>query len=267
MNVYVTGLNQITDIDIDKVNKPYLPLPAGYLSRRHATWIVLSSLVTSLAVGVVVGTQGLNIALWGSALLGTIYSVQPFRLKRFPALAAFCIIAVRGAIINASFFAHAQQAIMSSAAATIASGNTVVTVWQCLTTYPACALSSLFFGVFGLVIALMKDVPDVVGDRIANIKTFSVRIGQAQVFAGMRRLLSLLFWGVGVTFVKQAIRAPTLVLTACRLLTGTAAIWAGWSVKRHARHINPEDSEQVYNYYMHLWKLFYISYLFLPFAR
>lgn len=263
MNVYVTGLNQITDVDIDKVNKPYLPIPAGYLNRIQATWIVVISLVTSLAMGIAVGTQGLNVALWGSAILGTVYSLEPFRLKRFPALAAFCIIAVRGAIINASFFAHAQQAILS-----LNAGNAVaVTVWQCLTKYRACALSSLFFGVFGLVIALMKDVPDVVGDRIANIKTFSVRIGQAQVFTAMRRLLSLLFWGVGAVFVKQAIRAPNLGLAACRVVAGTAAAWAGRSVKQQAKRINPEDSEEVYTYYMHLWKLFYISYLFLPFAR
>ena len=25
-NVFITGLNELTDIEIDKVNKPYLPL-------------------------------------------------------------------------------------------------------------------------------------------------------------------------------------------------------------------------------------------------
>lgn len=32
MNVYIVGLNQIYDIDIDKVNKPYLPLASGEFS-------------------------------------------------------------------------------------------------------------------------------------------------------------------------------------------------------------------------------------------
>ena len=30
---------------------------------------------------------------------------------------------------------------------------------------------------------------------------------------------------------------------------------------------DPENPKQVYQYYMHLWKLFYLSYLVLPFAR
>lgn len=258
MNLYITGLNQITDVEIDKVNKPYLPIPAGMLSVRDATFVVVASLLVSLAIGLSVGTQGLNVALWGSAILGTIYSLEPFRLKRFPALAAFCIVAVRGAIINASFFTHALEA---------AFGQTGATVLGTLATNRACALSSLFFGVFGLVIALMKDVPDVIGDRIANIKTFSVRIGQRQVFTGMRRLLSWLFWAVGATFARQALRAPNMGLTVCRLVTGVASAWAGWSVREKAQTVNPEDSDEVYTYYMHLWKLFYMSYLVLPFAR
>ena len=260
MNLYITGLNQITDVEIDKVNKPYLPIAAGLLSMRQAVVTVVLSLVASLAIGMAVGTQGLNVALWGSAILGTIYSVEPFRFKRFPALAAFCIVAVRGAIINASFFTHALASAYGQAGAT---------VLGCLATNRACALSSLFFGVFGLVIALMKDVPDVVGDRLANVKTFSVRLGQKQVFTGMRRLLSVLFWGVGATFARHAVRAWTSStgLAACRLVTAAAAAWAGWSVRQQAQGVNPEDSDQVYTYYMHLWKLFYMSYLVLPFAR
>lgn len=261
MNLYITGLNQITDVEIDKVNKPYLPIAAGVLSMRDAIVTVVISLVLSLAIGLshpVLGTQGLNVALWGSAFLGTIYSMSPFRLKRFPFLAAFCIVAVRGAIINASFFTHAKAA---------AFGSTGATVLGCLATDRACFLSSLFFGVFGLVIALMKDVPDVMGDRLANVKTFSVRVGQKQVFHAMRRLLSLLFFGVGASFLRESFRAPSAAIVGCRLVTCIASIGAGWSVSKKAKNVNPEDSDEVYSYYMHLWKLFYISYLFLPFAR
>ena len=261
MNLYITGLNQITDVEIDKVNKPYLPIAAGLLNMKDAIVTVVLALVASLVMGLSYGTQGLNVALWGSAVLGTTYSLEPFRLKRFPALAAFCIVAVRGAIINASFYAHAKAAVLGSPGAT---------VLGCLATDRACFLSSLFFGVFGLVIALMKDVPDVVGDRLANVNTFSVRLGQAQVFTGMRRLLSGLFWGVSATFVNQAIRAVSnnsMLLAACRLVTAAASAWAGWSVRQQSQSVNPEDNDQVYSYYMHLWKLFYMSYLVLPFAR
>jgi homogentisate phytyltransferase/homogentisate geranylgeranyltransferase len=146
MNLYITGLNQITDVEIDKVNKPGLPIPSGILSIRDASCVVAVALATSLWIGAahpVFGSQGLNLALYGSGILGTIYSLPPFRLKRFPLLAALCIVAVRGTIINAGFFAHAKRA---------AFGSQIGSVLHYLFSDRACFLSSLFFGIFGIVV-------------------------------------------------------------------------------------------------------------------
>ena len=52
-----------------------------------------------------------------------------------------------------------------------------------------------------------------------------------------------------------------------RGLVGLACLSAGWSVNNAAKVVNAEDSGEVYNYYMYLWKLFYLSYLVLPFAK
>jgi homogentisate phytyltransferase/homogentisate geranylgeranyltransferase len=252
MNLYITGLNQITDVDIDKINKPDLPIAAGILSKRNASIIVITSLITSLYMGTLPwATQGLRVALWGSGILGTMYSLEPFRLKQFPLLAAFCIVAVRGTIINASFYAHAKH----------------VNVLQCLTQDPACVLSSLFYCVFGVVIALMKDVPDVAGDVSSNVKTFSVRLGQKRIFHLGKNILIGLFGAFAAGFVRGAVTAPTTALTVCRALIGAACLGAATSVQTAAQNVNPLDSRQVYEYYMHLWKWFYLSYLALPFAR
>jgi homogentisate phytyltransferase/homogentisate geranylgeranyltransferase len=262
MNLYITGLNQVTDVEIDKINKPNLPIAAGDLSMKGGIITILIALLSSLGMGFAhpfYGTQGLNVALWVSGILGTLYSLEPFRLKRFPLLAAFCIVSVRGAVINAGFFAHASAASF---------GN-VGSVWQCLTRDPRCILSSLYFAVFGIVIALMKDVPDVKGDAISNVRTFPVRLGQQRVFSGMHRLLSTLFVGVGASFLRGALLSPAAPLSVQvgRGIVGMAAILAGWSVQKEAAPVDPKDSKQVYNFYMHLWKLFYLSYLVLPLAR
>uniref|UniRef100_A0A7S2R0V2 Homogentisate phytyltransferase n=1 Tax=Eucampia antarctica TaxID=49252 RepID=A0A7S2R0V2_9STRA len=269
MNLYITGLNQITDVDIDKVNKPQLPMASGDLSPTAANWIVSISLLVSLAWGMshpVLGTQGLNVALWGSMLLGTLYSLPPFRLKRFPFLAAFCIVSVRGAVINAGFFAHAQAAAFGGSIAT-------TTVWNCLCSDPRCLLSSLFFAVFGLVIALMKDVPDYTGDALFNIRSFTVRAGPKTIFHSMRRLLTTAFLAVGAIFARSAFQAlssnnnnPTLLM-ASRILVSASSIAAGISVHKRSNNVDPENSTQTYSYYMHLWKLFYLSYFVLPFVR
>ena len=263
MNLYITGLNQITDVEIDKINKPNLPIAAGILSKRDAIYICLVALMASLYMGTyahpLYSTRGLQVALWGSGILGTLYSVQPFRLKRYPFLAAFCIVAVRGTIINASFFAHAMAAVF---------GQPSATVLSCLMTDARCCFSSIFFGIFGVVIALMKDVPDVLGDKVSNVRTFSVRVGPERIFHLSRAILAGLLSVCAAGFVQLAITAggkPRLV--ACRLFTALCSGVAAVSVNRQSGQVDPKSPGQVYEYYMHLWKIFYLSYLVLPLAR
>lgn len=87
MNLYITGLNQVTDVDIDKINKPYLPIAAGTLSKANGIRVIMASLFWAL-YNVNSVAWPLRYTLIGSALLGTVYSLPPFRLKRFPLLAA-----------------------------------------------------------------------------------------------------------------------------------------------------------------------------------
>ena len=265
MNLYITGVNQITDVEIDKINKPDLPIAAGDLSMKNATITVIVSLLLSVVLGVSIPsltTSGLTMALGVSAVLGTVYSLPPFRLKRFPVLAAFCIVAVRGAVINAGFFAHAKVAAFGG------SGS----ILQYLLTDPRCYLSSLYFAVFGVVIALIKDVPDVKGDNLSNIRTVAVRLGPNSVFRGMHRLLTTLFWGVGIAFFRAAVitsstSSSTMMVRLGRIIVGISALVAGASVQKEAAPVDPENPTEVYGFYMHLWKLFYLSYFVLPIAR
>lgn len=48
---------------------------------------------------------------FGAAVLGTVYSMPPFRLKRFPLLAAACIILVRGVIVQFYFYLNARAVL------------------------------------------------------------------------------------------------------------------------------------------------------------
>jgi homogentisate phytyltransferase/homogentisate geranylgeranyltransferase len=113
----------------------------------------------------------------------------------------------------------------------------------------------------------MKDVPDVAGDKLASIRTFSVRIGQTTIFQMMKRLLASLFFIFGAGFMNAALTTNDLSLTLSRVAVGISALLACFSVNKEAAGLDPENSEDVYGYYMHLWKLFYLSYLVLPFAR
>ena len=76
-----------------------------------------------------------------------------------------------------------------------------------------------------------------------------------------------LFFAVGAGFMKGAMEAPSALLAAFRGTVSVASVLAALSVRKEAKIVDPEDPKQVYNFYMHLWKLFYLSYLALPIAR
>jgi homogentisate phytyltransferase/homogentisate geranylgeranyltransferase len=48
--------------------------------------------------------------------------------------------------------------------------------------FPESLVATAFFAVFGVVIAIMKDVPDVQGDKLFEIPSFSVKKGAALMF-------------------------------------------------------------------------------------
>ncbi len=129
-----------------------------------------------------------------------------------------------------------------------------------------CAFSSLFFAIFGIVIALMKDVPDIHGDRTFNIRSFTVRLGQKRIFGAAKGLLALLFGVVGGALMKWTTMAQNPSVAVRRGVVGLCCWVAGWWVNKAAVAVDAEDSEGVYNYYMKLWNLFYLSYFALPFV-
>jgi hypothetical protein len=49
-NLFITGINQVTDVKIDKVNKPYLPVAAGQLTPKNAALISGAALLGALAM-------------------------------------------------------------------------------------------------------------------------------------------------------------------------------------------------------------------------
>ena len=86
--------------------------------------------------------------------VGALYSLPPFRLKRFPVAASLCITGVRSLVVNLGVYWHFA-------------GDIAPPVWAlCLFVLP-----------FSFAIAVLKDVPDIEGDRRYSIRTFTVRLG------------------------------------------------------------------------------------------
>src|SRR5919112_3097733 len=200
VNVFIVGINQLEDVDIDRVNKPFLPVAAGDLTPTAGWRIVVACAVVPLVLAVTQGVAELVAVALGLAI-GTAYSVPPLRLKRFPALASLSITFVRSLVVNLGVWLHFSHALGGGSAIHPA-------VWALIAvTVP-----------FSFAIAILKDMPDVEGDRRYAIATFSVRLGARPVFALGLAALTLAELGMASTGAILLDGASTLVLAGGHVL-------------------------------------------------
>lgn len=252
MNVAIVGINQVYDVEIDKVNKPYLPLASGDLSMQQAIGIVAATAALSLLLGVLSGSPALLATLALSLLLGVLYSMElPFmRWKRSPWLAALCILAVRAVMVQLGFFLHMQHALGVTGGVT--GGNFIVT--------RPLGFTMSFMLLFSVVIALFKDLPDVKGDTQAGVQTFSVRHGTKIVFWTCVGLLMAAYAG-GIVFALTSPEPWSRLPVALGHAALAALLW-GRSAK-----VNVGRKGELTEHYMFVWKLFYAEYVIIPFLR
>ena len=236
VNIAIVGVNQITDVEIDRINKPWLPIAAGVLSMSGARVVVIVCTTVPLLLAV---TQGAveTVAVATGLAVGALYSLPPFRLKRFPVAASLCITGVRSLVVNLGVYWHFA-------------GRIDAPVWAlCLFVLP-----------FSFAIAVLKDVPDIEGDRAYSIRTFTVRLGGQRVFQIGLAALALAY--AGMIFVAPfalANDAQPVVLIVGHL----AAFGLLWYWSRQA---DPRDRTGFTRFYMRVWALFFLEYLLVPIA-
>lgn len=101
-NISIVGINQCFDVNIDKVNKPYLPLASGEWTLT--TGIAVSTVTGILACAIAIGSGSIPLitTVLGSLVLGVAYSadVPLLRWKKHPLAAAICILVVRAVLVQ-----------------------------------------------------------------------------------------------------------------------------------------------------------------------
>ena len=161
------ALNDVADLEIDRINRPTRPLPAGQLSRQSA---LFESGLLALA--------GLAIALWLGPLTGAIalailllLVLYDLRLKRSPLWGNLLVSA-----LAASAFPYGALALGSLGRA-----------W----------IPASFAFLFHLGREIIKDLEDLEGDRAQGAHTLPLRAGEpfaARLAAGILSALAAFTW-------------------------------------------------------------------------
>lgn len=241
-NVYIVGLNQLTDVEIDKINKPHLPVAAGHFSPKTGWGIICFCGALALTLSAF-SSLWLGVTVWGSLAIGTMYSLPPVRLKRFPFLAAMCIFTVRGVVVNLGLFAHFQAMLQNPVVIT-------PTVW----------LLTGFIIVFTVAIAIFKDVPDLEGDRQYQITTFTILLGKQRIFQLSLGIILTCYLGmvIGEIALSTTLNPPLFI--GSQLLLGALLWW-------RSRKANLESKASIASFYQFIWKLFFLEYILFPLAH
>lgn len=241
-NAFIVGINQIYDVDIDRVNKPFLPVAADELSGKQA-WVLV--LLGGIAGPLLVSStfSPLITKLYAFGLfIGGIYSVPPLRLKRFPLAAGLTIATVRGFLLNFGVYYAAREALG------------MPFLWS-----PGVAFLACFMTVFAGTIAVAKDLPDIDGDALFGVETFSTRLGVKRIAELVTGALCLNY----AAAIAAALVAPAGTFRTAVMVPGHALL-AAWLLRSHAK-LEPESQTSVKAFYKRIWDLFYLEYFMYPF--
>jgi homogentisate phytyltransferase/homogentisate geranylgeranyltransferase len=252
-NVFITGLNQLVDVELDKINKPQLPLAAGELSLLHAKIIVIGSGTLSVVTAWLI-QPFLGCLITCIAVIGALYSLPPVQFKKYHIWAASAIAIVRGPLINVGIAIHFATLLYGPKHLLFYLNNSWdYSLRMALT--PITAMYWLlplmiFVTAFSLGIAWFKDIPDTLGDEKFGYKTLAVVWNKKAALTAGVVLVSF-------AYLFMAWQMPTLPSKIAHVLT--CMFFVG-----HAIKVDLENPASVKRFYLFYWGLFFLEYLMLP---
>lgn len=240
-NVFITGLNQIQDVAIDTINKPWLPIPKGTLTKKNAIIIVVISLITALVSAALVNWI-LFLLILVIAALGAAYSLPPIKLKKHHMGAALSILLVRGILVNIGMPLQFLYSI---------TGKLII---------PQAIWPLAFFVVgFSLGIAWFKDIPDTKGDNRFNIKTLALAITPTLAYRYGVAAVSLSYIGLMLMGAMMGVAAnEKLFFVSHGFLLLLFLLGAG--------KVNLANEKNLKRFYLGFWCFFFIEYIIYPVA-
>lgn len=223
LNAASNVLNQIADLEADRINKPQRPLPSGRVTEAQAwrlawvlyavgvlpSWLLVPYPYTSLGQKLLAPwhQHGVFLLYLGAAVATWVYSLpQLGRTKRFGVWANVTIAVPRGVWLK------------------VAGWGTVAAI-----TEPEAWWIGLIFGAFLLGASSTKDFSDMDGDRASGVFTLPVKYGERKAA-----------WMIAPSFVVPWLLVPLgvrLRVDATPLLSGNpwlldllAAVLTAWGL-------------------------------------
>ena len=204
---YIYSLNSIEDRDIDSINKPGRPIPAGKLNLADSHRYVSILLVLSIIYPLFIYKNIINLTLYLILpLLGWAYSVPPLRLKTraIPAAISIVIMYLTPIAIGLTYRPESLR--------------------------PMHAYLLGYFLLFILSIVPLKDIEDVAGDQLLGSSNW-------MTILGLQKLLNLSILGLtaSIALVLLASLGTAITVNLIALSSSTILLIGMFAIFRLPR--------------------------------
>lgn len=202
------SLNQIYDLEIDRINKPLRPLPSKQATIKEAYGVALFCYTTSLAISAWL-SWGCFLMFAGATFCTLIYSMPPLRTKRFWWSANLTIAVPRGLLLKV-----AGWSVLSDIAQ--------IEPWY---------IGLVFCG-FLLGATTTKDYADMLGDQAQNCSTLPIRFGIERSIQIISPCFILPFALLPIGSYFNILHGNPIILW----ILGITLMFWGWHVVRILKH-------------------------------
>ncbi len=195
--VYAVSLNDLADLEVDRVNLPgdhRRPLVTHAAAARDVRLMAAGAAVVTASAAATQGLTSLGLVLAGLAAASA-YSLRPFRISRRGVVAPLVLPAL---YVGLPF-------------------SLGVLAGRALRAADLALLAALYVGFVGRIV--LKDFRDIVGDRLFGKRTFLVRHGRRATC-----LLSVACWIVGTSLLVVATPGATWWYAVCQATLAIVAV-------------------------------------------
>lgn len=232
LNAASNTLNQVTDLEADRINKPDRPIPAGRVSPEEALrlsgWLYVAAFLLATPVG-----PQCTLLAGTAAVLTVLYSAPPFRLKAVPYLANLVIAVPRGVLLK-------------------------VAGWSCVRDFGRMEpwYIGAIFGLFLLGATTTKDFADIRGDRAAGFRTLPVVLGTRRAAWLTAPFLVLPFLLIPYGLHQGLLSGAPWVLYSLTAILATWGAYVAWLMVRR-----PDDLAQTENHpsWTHMYAMMFVA--------
>lgn len=231
-NVCITGLNQVIDVELDKINKPELPIASGELSIATAKKIVVISGIIAVGAAAILHWV-LLLLIIVILILGITYSVPPIQLKQHHLPAALAITIVRGVLVNIGMALHFSGMFNGS-----------------FTIQPVIYPLTIFISAFSLAIAWYKDLPDRAGDAHFGYRTFPLLYSpKTALYLGAAFVMAAYGWCIYWSYkASESLLMYSLIVLSIAFLL-------------HLQSVRLNEQKSIRRFYQLFWVFFFATYL------